>query len=154
MLTPFYRREVWQLYLADGVKTFRNKELAVRIAEVYANADLVEEQVQDIETTYNDAFMSQVGRTKATDMVLAEIVHDEETQHALSEADMTLLLHVDESIKSEHYASLEVEHALELKVERMKQTVLLMRKEIEAVQAAIDEELARYGADDQTEDRD
>ena len=145
VLTPFYRREVWQLYLADGVKTFRNKELAVSIAEVYANADLIEEQIQDIETTYNDAFMTQVGRTKATDMELAEIVHDEETQHELSDADMTLLLHVDEAIKNEHYASLEVEHSLELKVERMKKTVLLMREEIEAVQTAIDEELARQG---------
>jgi len=145
VLTPFYRREVWQLYIADGVKKFRNKELAVRIAEVYANADLVEEQVQDIEQTYNDAFMKQVGKTAATDMELAEIVHDEETQHALSDADMTLLLHVDEAIKQEHYGTLEVERTLELKAERMKKTVLLMRKEIEEVQAAIDEELSRMG---------
>lgn len=147
VLTPFYRREVWQLYLADGIKTFRNKELAVRIAEVYANSQLIEEQVEDIEVTYNNAFMAQVGRTAATDMVLAEVVHDEETQHALSDADMTMLLHVEESIKDEHYASLEIEHSLELKVERMKKTVLLMRSEIEAVQQAIDEELAKQGAE-------
>ena len=49
--------------------------------------------------TYNNAFMKQVGRTAATDMELAEIVHDEETRHALSPADLTLLLHVDEAIK-------------------------------------------------------
>ena len=146
VLTPFYRKEVWQLYLADGVKTFRNKELAVDIAEVYANAELIEEQVQDIETTYNDAFMAQVGRTAATDMELAEIVHDEETHHGLSAADLTLLLHVDEAIKNEHYASLEVERTLELKVERMKKTVLLMREEIAAVQKAIDAELAAQGS--------
>lgn len=152
VLTPFYRREVWQLYLADGVKKFRNKELAVRIAEVYANADLVEEQVEDIETTYNDAFMKQVGRTAATDMELAEIVHDEETQHALSEADMTLLLHVDEAIKEEHYATLEVERTLELKAERMKKTVLLMRKEIDEVQAAIDAELDKLGSEAEGEE--
>jgi hypothetical protein len=147
VLTPFYRHEVWQLYLADGVKTFRNKELAVRIAEVYANARLIEEQVEDIELTYNDAFMVQVGRTAATDMEIAEIVHDEEQQHGLSEADMTLLLHVDEAIKDEHYASLEVERILELKVERMKKTVLLMRSEIDAVQSAIDRELGAMGAE-------
>lgn len=147
-LTPFYRREVWQLYLADGVTTFRNKELAVSIAEVYANAALIEEQIQDIEDTFNDAFMPQVGRTAATDMELAEIVHDEETQHALSAADMTLLLHVDEAIKEEHYAALEVERTLELKVERMKKTVLVMRGEMEDVQKAIDVELGELGADD------
>ncbi len=147
VLTPFYRREVWQLYLADGVKTFRNKELAVRIAEVYANATLIEEQIEDIETTYNDAFMAQVGRTAATDMELAEVVHDEETQHGLSATDRTLLTHVDEAIKAEHYAALEVERTLELKAERMKKTVLVMRKEIEEVQKAIDEELQAQGAD-------
>jgi hypothetical protein len=146
VLTPFYRHEVWQLYLADGVKTFRNKELAVRIAEVYANARLIEEQVEDIETTYNDAFMTQVGRTAATDMEIAEIVHDEEQQHGLSAADLELLLHVDEAIKSEHYASLEVQRILELKVERMKKTVLLMRSEIEAVKSAIDQELEAMGS--------
>ena len=151
VLTPFYRREVWQLYLADGVKTFRNKELAVSIAEVYANADLVEEQVQDIEETYNDAFMKQVGRTAATDMELAEIVHDEETAGGLSAADMTLLLHVDESIKGEHYGALEAQRSLELKVERMKKTVLIMRGEIEDVKAAIDEELAAQGGDEDEE---
>jgi len=153
VLTPFYRREVWQLYLADGVKTFRNKELAVSIAEVYANADLIEEQVQDIEATYNDAFMKQVGRTAATDMELAEIVHDEETQNGLSDADLTLLLHVDEAIKAEHYGALEAQRALELKVERMKKTVLLMRDEIKAVQTAVDTELDAQGdkAEDATE---
>lgn len=154
VLTPFYRREVWQLYLADGVKTFRNKELAVSIAEVYANADLVEEQVQDIEDTYNEAFMKQVGRTAATDMELAEIVHDEEEAGGLSDADMTLLLHVDEAIKGEHYGALEAQRALELKVERMKKTVLLMRAEINTVKTAIDEELSAQGSatEDTTEE--
>lgn len=147
VLTPFYRHEVWQLYLADGVKTFRNKELAVHIAEVYANARLIEEQVEDIEKTYNDAFMKQVGRTAATDMELAEIVHDEETTHGLNDADMTLLLHVDEAIKDEHYSALEVERILELKAERMKKTVLLMREEIEQVQTAIDQELEAMGSE-------
>lgn len=145
ILTPFYRREVWQLYIADGVKSFRNKELAVRIAEVYANADLVEEQVEDIEDAYNDAFMVQVGRTAATDMELAQIVHDEEAHHNLSDADLTLFLHVDEAVKAEHFAALEVQRTLELKAERMKKTVLVMRAEIEAVQAAIDKELDRQG---------
>lgn len=145
VLTPFYRHEVWQLYLADGVKTFRNKDLAVDIAEVYANARLIEEQIEDIETTYNDAFMKQVGRTAATDLMLAEIVHDEEKHHKLSAADLTLLIHVDEQIKDEHYAALEVEHILELKVERMKKTVLLMRTEIESVRKAIEEELDALG---------
>ncbi len=145
VLTPFYRSEVWQLYLADGVKIFRNKELAVKIAEVYANARLIEGQVKDIESTYNDAFMKQVGRTAATDMELAEIVHDEETKHKLTAGDMTLLLHVDEAVKEEHFAALEAQRILELKVERMKKTVLLLRSEIETVDGLIDKELKAMG---------
>ncbi|PRP99946.1 hypothetical protein [Enhygromyxa salina] len=143
VLTPFYRYEVWELYLADGVTTFRNKELAVQIAEAYSNARLIEKQIADIEATFNDAFMKQVGRSAATDMELAEIVHDEEQAHGLSEQNQILLIHVAETIKDEHYASLEVLRILELKVERMKKIVLLMREEIEAVQKAIDEEIAK-----------
>lgn len=148
VLTPFYRKEVWQLYLADGVKTFRNKELAVRIGEIYANAQLIEEQVQDIENTYNDAFMVQVGRTAATDQELAEIVHDEEVQGTLPPGDMPLLLSVSEKIKEERYAVVETQRILELKVERLKRTVLLMREEIEQVRAQIAEERKVQGAKD------
>ncbi|MEM9696980.1 MAG: hypothetical protein AAGA56_30875, partial [Myxococcota bacterium] len=148
VLTPFYRAEVWQLYLADGVKIFRNKELAVKIGEVYANARLVEDQVKDIETTYNDVFMKQVGRTAATDQELAEIVHDEETRHKLSGGDLTLLVHVDEATKDEHYAALEAQRVLELKVERMKNTVLTMRREIEEVRTAIAGEIKSMGSKD------
>lgn len=143
VLTPFYRYEVWQLYIADGVKTFRNKDLAVKIGEVYNNARLIEKHVADIETTYNDAFMKQVGRSAATDMELAEVVHDEEREHGLSEQDQVRLIHVSEAVKDEHYATAEIQHVLELKVERMKGIVLVMRAEIEAVHAAIDEEIGR-----------
>lgn len=147
VLTPFYRYEVWQLYIADGVKIFRNKELAVKIGEVYNNARLIEKHVADIETTYNDAFMKQVGRSAATDMELAEVVHDEEREHGLSPQDQTRLIHISEAVKDEHYATTEVHHILELKIERMKGIVLIMRAEIEAINAAIDAELKAMGAE-------
>jgi hypothetical protein len=147
VLTPFYRYEVWQLYIADGIKTFRNKDLAVKIGEVYNNARLIEKHVADIETTYNDAFLKQVGRSAATDMELAEVVHDEEREHALSEQNQTRLIRISEAVKDEHYATTEVLHILELKTERMKGIVLVMRAEIEAINAAIDEELKALGAE-------
>jgi hypothetical protein len=142
VLTPFYRYEVWQLYLADGVKIFRNKELAVKLGEIYSNAKIIERQVAEIEGTYNDAFMKQVGRSAATDAELAEVIHDEETQHGLSPQNQSELLHIAEAIKEERYATKEAKSILELKIERMKKTVLLMRKEIETVSKAIDDELA------------
>jgi len=147
VLTPFYRYEVWQLYIADGVKTFRNKELAVEIGEVYNNARAIEKHVADIEVTYNDAFMTQVGRSAATDMELAEVVHDEEREHGLSEQNQTRLIHISEAVKDEHYSTTEVHHVLELKIELMKGIVLVMRAEIDAINAAIDEELRALGAD-------
>jgi hypothetical protein len=141
VLTPFYRYEVWQLYIAGGVRLFRNKDLAVKIGEIYNNARLVEKQVAEIETIYNDSFMKQVGRSSATDQELAEIIHDEEQEHGLSPQDQTMLIHINEALKEEHAATIEAQSILTLKVERMKNTVSLMHKEIEAVQAAIDEEL-------------
>ncbi len=144
VLTPFYRYEVWELYLVSGVRNFRNKELAVHLGEIYNNARLVEKMVADIETTYNDAFMSQVGRSAATDMELAEVVHDEETQHGLSAQDQEILIQISHDVKDEHFAAIEAQSVLSLKVERMKKTVLLLRSEIEAVNAALDEEIARY----------
>jgi hypothetical protein len=145
VLTPFYRYEVWQLYLADGVKIFRNKELAVKLGEIYSNARIIERQVAEIEATYNDAFMKQVGRSAATDAELAEVVHDEEEEHGLSPHNRALLLHIAQSLKEERYATKEAKSILELKVERMKKTVLMMRTEIEAVRAAIAEELRASG---------
>lgn len=143
VLTPFYRYEVWELYLANGIKTFRNKELAVKLGEIYNNARIVERQVADIEATYNDAFMKQVGRSAATDMELFEIVHDEETEHGLSAQDQQILIDVSEAMKDEHYATVEAQSILELKVERMKQTALLIRKEIQEAKQGIAAELDR-----------
>lgn len=143
VLTPFYHYEVWQLYLADGVKTFRNKELAVKLGELYNNARLIEKQVADVEATYNDVFMVQVGRSAATDSELAEIVHEEEEVHGLSPQNQQVLAQLLHNVKDERYAAKEAKSVVELKVERMKKTVLLLRKEIADVQKAIDVELAK-----------
>jgi hypothetical protein len=142
VLTPFYRYEVWQMYLANGVRIFKNKDLARKIGEIYNNAKIIEKQVADIEETYNDAFMAQVGRTAATDLELAELVADEEAEHGLSPDKKQLLTHISERIKEEHYATKEVKVVLEMEVERMKNTALIMRDEIDTVTQLIDEELA------------
>jgi len=142
-LTPFYRYEVWQMYLANGVRIFDNKDLARKIGEVYNNAKIIEKQVANIEATYNDTFMKQVGRTAATDAELAVLVADEEVEHGLSAERKQLLQHISGLIKDEHYATKEVKVVLEMEVERMKNTVLIMREEIDAVTVLIDEELGR-----------
>jgi hypothetical protein len=142
-LTPFYRYEVWQMYLANGVRIFNNKDLARKIGEIYNNAKLIEKQVADIEATYNETFMKQVGRTAATDAELAELVADEEAEHGLSAERKQLFQHISGRIKEEHYATKEVKIVLEMEVERMKNTVLIMREEIDAVSVLIDEELGR-----------
>jgi hypothetical protein len=143
VLTPFYHYEVWQLYLADGVKTFKNKELAVKLGELYANARLVERYVADVESAFNDTFMVQVGRSAATDAELAELVHDEEEVHGLSPHNQAALVQLLHAVKEERFAAKEAKAVVELKVERMKKTVLLLRAEIQAMQTAIDEEIAR-----------
>ena len=144
VLTPFYRYEVWELYLMSGVSNFRNKDLAVHIGEIYNNARLIEKMVADIESTFNDTFMSQVGRSAATDLELAEIVHDEETNHGLSPQDQQILIQISHDVKDEHFAAIEAQSVLALKVERMKKRVLLLREEIQRVSQALDKEIARY----------
>ena len=139
-LSPFYRYEVWQLYLANSAKIFQNKELAVKIGEAYNNMHVIEKQVADIEATYNDAFMRQVGRAAATDAELAEIIHDEETDHELSAQDLALLLHIAEAMKEERFGTLEAKSVLELKVRRMKRTVQETNKEIDALVAQVEAE--------------
>lgn len=143
VLTPFYRYEVWEMYVANGIRIFRNKDLAVKIGEIYNNARIVERQVADIEATYNDAFMRQVGRSAATDLELAELVHDEETEHGLSAQNQQILTHISEAVKEEHFQTIEARSILELKVERMKHTALIIRQEIRDVEEAIDAEIRR-----------
>lgn len=142
VLTPFYRYEVWELYLAGGVKLFKNKELALKIGEIYTNSHLIERQVADIEKTYNDVFMKQIGRSAATDAELAELVEDVEEDGELSPSDLTALLHIDEAVKEERYEVMGLRNVLELKVERLKLTVLTMRREILEVREALQAESA------------
>ena len=97
----------------------------------------------DIELTYNDAFMKQVGRSAATDLELAEVVHDEETEHGLSAQDQELLIHISAAVKDEHFATVEVKSILELKVERLKRTALTLREEIHQVTKAIEQEITK-----------
>lgn len=142
-LSPFYRYEVWELYLAVGARLFKNKELAVKIGEIYNNARVIEKQVADIEVTYNDTFMKQVGRMSASDAELAEIIHDEETQNGLSAQDLAELKDVGEQMKDERFAVVQARSILEMKVRRMKNTVSLTNGEIDEVVGLIDEELKR-----------
>jgi len=143
VLTPFYRYEVWQMYLAGGIKVFKNKDVAIKIGEVYNNAHLVERQVAEIEKTYNDVFMRQTGRSLATDAELAEIIDDEEEDGVLSVEDRRQLVDIDEALKDERFAVVELQGVIVLQVERLKATVLAMRREIEVAKAAIAEESAK-----------
>lgn len=140
VLTPFYRYEIWQMYLAGSVKLFKNKDVAKKIGEVYNNAHLIERQVADIEKLYNDVFMRQTGRSMATDAELAEIIEDEEEEGELAPDELRQLVTLDEALKNEYFEVVELQGVLRLQVERLKNTVLVMRREIEVAKAAIDEE--------------
>jgi hypothetical protein len=143
VLTPFYRYEVWELYLATGGKIFRNKDLAVKIGEVYNNARSIEKQVADIEVEYNGTFMRQVGRAAASGVELMEVIGDEESQHLLSPQDLAELLHIGESMEEARFSTLEARSVVEMKVRRMKKTVAATNTAIDAVVSMIDSELKK-----------
>lgn len=77
-LSPVYRRDVWRLYLADGVQLFRefevvneqtrchiegkpSRRLAICIGSVYSEFNDIESQVQEIQSLVNDTYFFRQG---------------------------------------------------------------------------------------------
>jgi hypothetical protein len=141
VLSPFYRYEVWELYVAGGTRIFKNKELAVKIGEIYNNARLIEKQVAEIERAYNDVFMKQVGRMAASEVELLELVEDAEANHDLSPTELIELVHIREAMEDERYDVLESKSVLEARVRRMKSTAHATNDEIDHVAELISKEL-------------
>lgn len=77
-LSPVYRRDVWQLYLADGVRLFRSferkaeatrctiegqpsRELSICVGSIYNQLDDVESQVAQIQALVNETYFYNQG---------------------------------------------------------------------------------------------
>jgi hypothetical protein len=140
-LGPVYQEAVWQLYLANGMKVFENKDLAARIGIAYTDKKIIESSVSEIERVFNDSFMQQLADINASLAELDDLVPDpdavdERVVHAKVQE-----LH--KSYRSHRLSVTKIHSLLEMKVARLKDLLSDMDSEIEAIKKLLDEELKR-----------
>lgn len=142
-LTPFYRDEVQQIYLAGGIKGFENKDLAVQIGQTYTDADKVEKLVQEIEKIYNDNFIDKEGEVRALVAELEDAMPKSEDISPEQAARLQVQLSKSEKDVRMHRYSMEKVHGiLESKVKRLKEVVASMDTKIGKAVESIDAELS------------
>ncbi|HEY0705850.1 MAG TPA: hypothetical protein VGG33_03590, partial [Polyangia bacterium] len=141
-LAPHYRTEVHQVYLANGIKVFENKHLAVKIGEAYTLAQEIERGMADIEKRFNDGFMQKAGEQEALSSRIEEAFSPEVLLREPDQA-RAQLAEVTEEVRTQRYVVVEIHKVLEAKVLRIKEMVVRMDAHLAAVAADIDAELAR-----------
>jgi hypothetical protein len=142
-LTPLYRTEVHQMYLANGIKVFENKELAAKIGEAYTNARLVERRVAEIETRYNDGFMQRAGELEAVGAELEEVLPEDVDLARQGASIQAKVEQAQSAVKAQRQAVLKIHAVLELEAVRLKELLEKMDAHFVAVAREIDQELAR-----------
>lgn len=65
MLEPAFRKEAWILFKKEKTARFRGSELAVEVARVYSQIEMIETMAADVEARYNDHFLPQYARVLA-----------------------------------------------------------------------------------------
>jgi hypothetical protein len=141
-LSPLYRSEVWQLYLANGIKVFENKELAVKIGSTYSSAKQVEKNVAEIEALFNDSFIQRIGEVMASIADLEESMPEGDDPKEIM-AMQPKIGSMGKEMRSHKFATTKVENMLDLKVRRLKELLAQMDREFAAVSEEIDKELGK-----------
>ncbi|HEY0711615.1 MAG TPA: hypothetical protein VGF45_03010 [Polyangia bacterium] len=141
-LAPRYRTEVHQVYLANGIKVFENKNLAVKIGEVYTAAREIEAGMADIERRYNDSFMQKAGEVEALSAQIEEVFSTELVTRRPEQV-RERLTDMSEDLRSQRYVVVEIRKVVEAKVIRIKEMVARFDAQLTTVMGEIDAELAR-----------
>lgn len=142
-LTPFYRAEVWQLYLANGIRFFQNKDLAVQIGGAYSRAKDIEKSVAEIEALYNDAFIQKTGEVAALSADLEESIPEDADFKSQGDAIGLKLTQVSRDVRGYKFAVIKIENMMELKVIALKVLLADMDKLLITVTEEIEKELAK-----------
>ncbi len=144
-LAPLYRYEVWQTYLASGIKVFKDKEakvLGLKLGEVYSAAREVEKRVEDIEKVFNDSFMDAKGKIDSLGAEMEDLLGDFDDPDDLREA-QPRLNEMAEEILASKYDIINIESVIHMKTERLKEYVGDMNKKFDALKAELDKEQKR-----------
>ncbi len=64
-LEPEFRKEAWILFKKDKAARFRNSDLALDMARIYTQIELIEKTAAEIESRYNDHFLPQYAQVLA-----------------------------------------------------------------------------------------
>ncbi len=144
-LAPLYRYEVWQVYLASGIKLFKDpeaKKVGLKLGEVYSAAKEVEKRVEDIEKVFNDSFMEKQGQIAGLSEELEDLLGDFSDIDALKQA-QPRLQDVTQEILEAKYSIRNVEEVVRAKSERLKVYVAEMNKSFDGLKAELEKEAAR-----------
>ncbi len=147
-ISPLYREDVWQLYLANGVAVFENKDLAVRIGATYSKVKRVELAVAEIETSINEGFMQKIGQVSASMSELEELMPAGEDPKKLKAAAPRLkekLTALSNQIRAHKTAVAQIQAVIELKVQKLKELMVEMDKGFTEAVAAIEAERKAQG---------
>ena len=146
-LSPVYRDDVWQLYLANGVKTFENKALGIKIGAIYTKLKSIERSVAEIESTFNESFGQRIGDMMSSMAELEDLTPEgqteEESERMLRGTEFsTKLGALTREMRQHRHSVSKTEAILELKIVRLRAMVVEVDKLLTETKAEIDKELA------------
>ena len=88
-LAPHYERQIWQVYLAGGVKVAqenaKNPDLARELGALYSELDAVELRVHELELYYNDRYLPRFAEINAASGDLEGYWYSDETGEPLED---------------------------------------------------------------------
>ncbi len=146
-LSPLYRYEVFQVYLQNGIKLFKDKEakvIGLKLGEIYSSAKEVERRVEEIEALYNDGFTKHWGGLTSLGSELEDLLGDGEDPAQLKDA-QERLREMQGEILDAKYAITTLQEVLQVKAEFLKQYVTDMNKKFDGLTGELDKEAGRNG---------
>lgn len=141
-LSPLYRYEVWQMYLQDGIKLFKDeaaRRVGRKLGEAYALAKEVEQRVAEIEELYNAELVARLGAERALE---AEVHHLLEVKGGTEDPAQRFGELAAEARRA-RYSMLSFEESLATRVARLKSFVSDMAARFTEVDKAVADEVAR-----------
>lgn len=146
-LSPFYEYVVWQVYLQNGIKLFKDgqaKQLGLLLGEAYAAQREVEKRLDEIARLFNDSLMKSSGNLAALVAEVGELLPDEPSAEDLSEARARVKEMSQEAFDT-RYEIENVRSVVALKVTRLKEYLAKTRERLDRAKSALGAEQLRVG---------
>ncbi|MBL8788066.1 MAG: hypothetical protein JNJ59_24440 [Deltaproteobacteria bacterium] len=146
-LSPFYEYVVWQVYLQNGIKLFKDseaKQLGLILGEVYASQREVEKRLEEIARLFNDSLMKSSGELAALVAEAGELLPEEPSAEDLKEAQPRIKEMSQEAFEV-RYEIENVRSVVALKVTRLKEYLVKTSERLDLAVKALATEQLRVG---------